>query len=45
MNIKENLNLGDIVMYMNNDELEVRGIIMRLYRQKFYRSTIKLYYI
>lgn len=30
MNIKENLNLGDIVMYMNNDELEVRGTIIDL---------------
>ena len=30
MNIKESLNVGDIVTYMNNDELEVSGTIVDL---------------
>lgn len=30
MNIKESLNVGDIVTYMNNGELEVGGTIAEL---------------
>lgn len=30
MTIKEKLNIGDIVTYMNNDELEVGGTIVDL---------------